>query len=132
MTRLDTPQVAGMVNRMVQYQPSPLDATFGALSDPTRRAILARLGDRDCAVSELAEPFAMSLTAVAKHLRVLEGAGLVRREKRGRTVTCRLQAARLQEATDWLASYQRFWSSSLDRLAAYAENKEAEARRNDQ
>jgi DNA-binding transcriptional ArsR family regulator len=117
---------------MVQHQSSTLDATFGALSDPTRRAILARLGDRDHAVSELAGPFAMSLTAVAKHLRILEGAGLVRREKRGRVVTCRLNAARLRDAAAWLAHYERFWSVSLDRLAAYAEGKEAEARESGQ
>ena len=113
---------------MVQYQPAALDATFGALSDPTRRGILAKLGDRDRSVSELAEPLAMSLTAVAKHLRVLEAAGLVRREKRGRVVTCRLEAASLQDAAAWLAHYERFWSSSLDRLAAYAKAREAEAR----
>lgn len=106
---------------MVQYQSSALDATFGALSDPTRRAIIAKLGERECAVSELAEPFDMSLTAVAKHLRVLEGAGLVRREKHGRIVTCRLEAARLRDAAAWIAHYERFWTTRLDALGHYLE-----------
>jgi DNA-binding transcriptional ArsR family regulator len=114
---------------MVQFQSSALNTTFGALSDPTRRAILARLEARDCAVSELAAPFAMSLTAVAKHLRVLEAASLVRREKRGRVVTYRLAAARLGDAAAWLAHYERFWSGGLERLARYAEGKEDEAAR---
>lgn len=113
---------AQIVNRMVQCQPFYLDATFGALSDPTRRAILGKLGDGDCAVSDLAAPFAMSLTAVGKHLRVLEAAGLVRREKKGRTVTCRLEAARLRDAAVWLAHYERFWTTRLDALSRYLEH----------
>jgi DNA-binding transcriptional ArsR family regulator len=104
---------------MVNYSPATLDATFAALSDPTRRAILARLGERDCAVTELAQPFTMSLPAVAKHLRVLERAGLVRREKIGRIVRCRLQAAPLRDAQRWLADYERFWRARLDALASY-------------
>jgi DNA-binding transcriptional ArsR family regulator len=104
---------------MVNYQPS-LDGIFAALSDPTRRAVLARLSEApELSVTTLAGPFAMSLPAVLKHLDVLEGAGLIRRHKSGRTVSCRLEAAPLQEAQQWLAHYERFWSSRLDALAHY-------------
>src|SRR6202011_578110 len=105
---------------MVNYQPHRLDGIFSALSDPTRRAVLARLSEAsELSVSTLAEPFAMSLPAVLKHLDVLEGAGLIRRRKSGRTVSCRLNAAPLQEAQRWLAHYERFWSDRLDALARY-------------
>jgi len=103
---------------MVQYQPS-LDTTFAALADPTRRAILARLVERDFAVGELAQPFDMSLPAVSKHLRVLERAGLVRRDKVSRIVRCRLQAKPMQEAARWLDTYQRFWTDKLEALDRY-------------
>lgn len=107
-----------------------LDRTFKALTDPTRRAILAQLQRRDCAsISELAEPFAIHLPAVMKHLDVLANAGLITRSKSGRTVTVRLRAQPIREAMDWLRRYEQFWSRSLDRLAPYAEGKEAEARR---
>jgi DNA-binding transcriptional ArsR family regulator len=107
-----------------------LSVTFAALSDPTRRAILARLERREGAsISELAEPFAIHLPAVMKHLDVLAKAGLVTRSKSGRTVTVRLRAQPMREAMDWLQRYERFWSSSLDRLTSYAESKEAEARK---
>jgi DNA-binding transcriptional ArsR family regulator len=116
---------------MVKYQATQeatqeaaLDRTFGALADPTRRALLARLSDRhDLSVSELARPFAMSLPAVMKHLDVLSDAGLVTRTKTGRTVACRLSAAPMEEALQWLAHYQRFWSEQLDRLAAFVEEE---------
>ena len=89
---------------------------------PTRRALLARLGDRDSlSVSELAQPFAMSLPAIMKHLDVLSDAGLIAREKTGRTVACRLTARPMEQAMDWLNRYQRFWSDNLDRLAAFVE-----------
>ena len=105
---------------MVNYQPPHLDGIFSALSDPTRRAVLARLSEApELSVSTLAEPFAMSLPAVLKHLDVLEVAGLIRRRKSGRTVSCRLNAAPLQEAQRWLAHYERFWSDRLDALARY-------------
>ena len=114
---------------MVNYQ-QRLDRTFAALGDPTRRAILARLERRDGAsVSDLARPFAIKLPAVMKHLDVLDDAGLITRSKAGRTVTVRLSPRSMKEAADWLRRYERFWSASLDRLAAYAESKEAEARR---
>jgi DNA-binding transcriptional ArsR family regulator len=90
--------------------------TFAALADPTRRAILARLIERDFAVGELAEPFDMSLPAVSKHLRVLERAGLVRRERISRIVRCRLQAEPMRDAAKWLDTYQRFWTNRLDAL----------------
>jgi DNA-binding transcriptional ArsR family regulator len=114
---------------MVNYQ-ERLDRTFAALVDPTRRAILARLERGDGAtVSELAEPFAIKLPAVMKHLDVLDDAGLVIRSKSGRTVTVRLRAQPMREAMQWLRRYERFWSGRLDRLAAYAESKEGETRR---
>lgn len=107
---------------MVKYSDAALDATFAALADPTRRALLARLGADDAlSVSELARPLPMSLPAVMKHLDVLSDAGLVTRTKRGRTVTCRLAAAPMEEAMAWLARYERFWSASLDRLAKLVE-----------
>jgi len=102
-----------------------LDRTFAALADPTRRALLARLGREDTiSVSELAQPFAMSLPAIMKHLDVLSDAGLIAREKTGRTVACRLTARPMEQAMDWLRHYQRFWSESLDRLAAFVEEDE--------
>src|SRR5271170_6923149 len=114
---------------MVNYQ-ERLDRTFAALVDPTRRAILAKLERRDSAsVSELAEPFAIKLPAVMKHLDVLDDAGLITRSKSGRTVTVRLRPQPMREAMEWLRRYERFWSARLDRLAAYAESKETEARR---
>jgi DNA-binding transcriptional ArsR family regulator len=114
---------------MANYQ-ERLDRTFAALVDPTRRAILAQLEREDgVSVSELAEPFAIKLPAVMKHLDVLDEAGLISRTKTGRTVTVRLRAQPMREAMEWLRRYERFWSARIDRLAAYAENKEAETRR---
>ncbi len=113
---------------MVNYQ-AKLDRTFAALVDPTRRAILARLEREDAAtVSELARPFAIKLPAVMKHLDVLDQAGLIRRAKSGRTVTVRLRPEPMRAAADWLRRYERFWSTSLDQLAAYAEAKEVAQR----
>jgi DNA-binding transcriptional ArsR family regulator len=107
---------------MVKYQQPALDRTFAALSDSTRRALLARLGDEEnMSVSELARPFSMSLPAVMKHLDVLSDAGLITRSKTGRTVSCRLKAAPMENAMNWLIRYQRFWSEQLDRLAAFVE-----------
>ena len=114
-----------MVFRMVNYSPS-LDRTFAALTDPTRRALLARLEAQESAsVSDLAQPFAIKLPAVMKHLDVLDEAGLISRSKTGRTVTVRLKPEPMREAMDWLARYERFWSASLDRLTAQAEKREA-------
>ena len=113
---------------MVNHYPS-LDRTFAALVDPTRRAILASLEREDGAsVSVLAEPFAIKLPAVMKHLDVLADAGLITRAKTGRTVTVRLSPEPMREAMEWLRRYERFWSVSLDRLTAYAEARERELR----
>jgi DNA-binding transcriptional ArsR family regulator len=107
---------------MVKYGEPTLDRTFAALADPTRRALLARLGKQDSiSVSELAQPFAMSLPAIMKHLDVLSDAGLIARAKTGRIVGCRLTAAPMEQAMDWLNRYQRFWSENLGRLAAFVE-----------
>ena len=112
---------------MVKYQQEALDRTFAALSDPTRRALLARLGNRESlSVSELAQPFPVSLPAVMKHLDVLSDAGLITRTKTGRTVSCRLNAAPMEEAMGWLARYQRFWTERLDALAALLEARRQE------
>jgi DNA-binding transcriptional ArsR family regulator len=118
---------------MVNYQPQDLDRIFQALGDPTRRAILARLEQEErVSVSALAEPFAIKLPAVMKHLDVLGEAGLITRSKTGRVVDVRLAPDPLREATEWLARYQRFWSPALDRLAAHAEAREAETRKTEQ
>ncbi|HMF20694.1 MAG TPA: metalloregulator ArsR/SmtB family transcription factor [Pseudolabrys sp.] len=107
---------------MVYYQKPTLDRTFAALADPTRRALLAQLSEKQSiSVSELAKPFSMSLPAVMKHLDVLSDAGLVGREKSGRIVSCRLRAEPMREANDWLNRYQKFWTERLDRLAAFLE-----------
>src|SRR5437016_5711227 len=109
---------------MVKYQDHRLDRTFAALADPTRRALLARLEDQpSLSVSELAQPFAMSLPAIMKHLDVLSDAGLITRTKTGRTVACRLAAAPMEHAMEWLNRYQRFWTERLDRLAAFVEEE---------
>jgi DNA-binding transcriptional ArsR family regulator len=98
--------------------PDRLDATFAALADPTRRAILARLATGEAWVNELAEPFAMSQPAISKHLKVLERAGLISRRRDSQRRPCRLEAAPLAEATDWLVRYRQFWEDSLERLDA--------------
>jgi DNA-binding transcriptional ArsR family regulator len=104
---------------MVKFQETQLDRTFSALSDPTRRALLARLeGEDGLSISDLARPFPVSLPAIMKHLDVLSDAGLVTRSKQGRTVTCRLNAEPMEEAMGWLARYQRFWTQRLDALEA--------------
>jgi DNA-binding transcriptional ArsR family regulator len=104
-----------------------LDAAFGALADPTRRAIVARLRAGSATVGALAKPFAVSRPAISKHLRVLETAGLVRRERRGRETICRLDPRRLRAAHSWLEDYRRFWEGALDRLESHltgAQSKE--------
>ena len=93
-----------------------LNRTFSALADPTRRAIVARLADGEATVTELAEPFPVSLQAVSKHLKVLEGAGLITRGRDAQWRPCRLHAAPMSEVTDWLEHYRRFWDGSFDRL----------------
>jgi DNA-binding transcriptional ArsR family regulator len=97
----------------------PLSATFAALADPTRRAILARLASGETSVSELARPFAMSLPAVSKHLKVLERAGLIARGRAAQWRPCRIEPGALEGVEHWLAEYRRLWDARLDRLADY-------------
>jgi DNA-binding transcriptional ArsR family regulator len=97
----------------------PLSATFAALADPTRRAILARLASGECSVTELAEPFEMSMPAVSKHLRVLEQAGLISKRRDAQKRPCRIEAAPLREVAEWAERYRQLWEERLDRLDAY-------------
>ena len=112
--------------------PDRLSQTFAALADPTRRAILARLAAGEASVTELAEPFEISLPAVSKHLKVLERAGLIERRRQAQWRPCRLEAGPLKDVADWTQHYREFWEESLDRLEEYLrelKEKEAKARR---
>ena len=100
-------------------QPEQLNATFSALADPTRRAILARLAAGEASVNELAEPFDMSLPAVTKHLKVLQRAGLISQGRNAQQRPCKLEASPLQEAVDWIEQYRQFWEQRLDQLDSY-------------
>ena len=108
---------------MVKYPSGQLDAIFSALAHPTRRAILERLAEEPATVGALAEPFAMSLPAVSKHLRVLEDSGLLRRQRHGREFELRLEASAMRDALRWMERYRRFWEGSLDALADYLEKE---------
>lgn len=99
--------------------PDALSRTFAALADPTRRAMLARLAEGDCSVSELAKPFAMSGPAISKHLKVLERAGLVARGRDAQWRPCRLQATPIKKVAEWALDYRQFWDASYERLDAY-------------
>jgi len=99
--------------------PDSLSTTFAALADPTRRAILARLALGEAPVTELAEPFQMTMPAISKHLKVLERAGLIARGREAQWRPCRLEAGRLKDIADWLEHYRRFWEQSFDRLDQY-------------
>jgi DNA-binding transcriptional ArsR family regulator len=110
--------------------PDHLSATFAALADPTRRAILARLISGERPVTELAAPFAMSLPAVSKHLKVLERAGLIARGREAQWRPCRLEARPLKDAFNWLEHYRRFWEQSLDRLDAYLHELQVKGKKN--
>jgi len=101
---------------MTHEQPDPLSATFAALADPTRRAILARLATGEASVTELAEPSEMSMPAVSKHLKVLERAGLITRARDAQWRPCRLEPAPLQQVEDWIERHRRIWEERLDRL----------------
>jgi DNA-binding transcriptional ArsR family regulator len=116
------PAAATILNHMVQYS-SQLDATFAALSDPTRRGILERLGRGDRSLSELAAAFDMSLTGVKKHVRILEQAGLLTTEKVGRVRSCRLGPRRLDDETDWMALYRQTLEARLDRLGEFLDHE---------
>ncbi len=104
---------------MVNYSPRQLNHTFSALADPTRRAILERLALSESSVTELAKPFNISLPAISKHLRVLEGAGLLSRKKEGRMQVCGLVIEPMKDAADWIEEYRRFWERQLDALTDY-------------
>jgi DNA-binding transcriptional ArsR family regulator len=106
----------------------PLSIKFAALADPTRRAILARLVLGETSVTELAEPFAMSMPAVSKHLKVLEHAGLVTRGRAAQWRPCKIEPAALKEVDDWLENYRRFWEAGLDRLEEYLGELQAKER----
>ena len=106
-----------------------LDATFAALADPTRRAVLARLASGEASVTELARPFAMSQPAISKHLKVLERAGLISRGRDAQRRPCRLEAKPLAEATEWLEGYRRFWEGSYRRLDALLDDLKTKERK---
>jgi DNA-binding transcriptional ArsR family regulator len=114
-----------ILNHMVQYY--SLDRSFAALSDPTRRAILDRLGRGPASISELAEPAGMTLTGLKKHIQILEEAGLVVTEKVGRVRQCRLGPERLEEAMHWIELYRRQWDRRLDGLGAFLERSKGES-----
>ena len=105
--------------------PDSLSATFAALADPTRRAILARLASGETSVTKLAEPFEMSMPAVSKHLKVLERAGLIARGREAQWRPCRLEAGPLKNVADWVENYRRFWDESFDRLEDYLRDLQA-------
>jgi DNA-binding transcriptional ArsR family regulator len=106
-----------------------LSTTFAALADPTRRAILARLASGECSVTELAEPFEMSMPAVSKHLRVLERAGLIARRREAQRRPCRIEAAPLKEVADWAERYRAIWEQRLDRLEVYLQELKAKEKK---
>lgn len=105
-----------------------LDRTFSALTDPTRRAILVRLAQGEATVGELAEPFAVSLPAISRHLKVLEEAALISNERRGKHRVCRLRTEPLSSASEWLEFYRQFWTGTLDRLDARLNEKQRKKR----
>jgi DNA-binding transcriptional ArsR family regulator len=109
--------------------PDRLSATFAALADPTRRAILARLASGERSVNELAEPFEMSLPAVSRHLKVLESAGLIVRGREAQWRPCKLEAAPLKEIANWVERYRKFWEQSFDRLDAYLRELQAKEKK---
>ena len=109
--------------------PDQLSATFAALADPTRRAILARLASGDKSVNELAEPFEMSLPAVSKHLKVLESAGLIARGREAQWRPCRLEAGPLKDVSNWVERYRKFWEQSFDRLDEYLREIQSKERK---
>jgi DNA-binding transcriptional ArsR family regulator len=117
---------------MVERSPRKLNRTFAALADPTRRRILARLAGGERCVTDLAKPYAMSLAAVSKHVRVLEKAGLIRRRRRGRVHHLKLEAAPMKQAQDWIQEYRRFWEESFDRLDDYLKELQAKEKKHEQ
>jgi DNA-binding transcriptional ArsR family regulator len=124
-----TKEISPVFNQTVKYNMSPdrLSTTLAALADPTRRAILARLALGETSVTELAEPFEMSLSAVSKHLKVLERAGLIARGAQRRP--CRIEPAALKHVDDWLEEYRRLWDAHLDRLNNYLQKLQAKEKK---
>jgi len=118
-------------NHMVEYESAMLDRTFGALADPTRRRILAQLAEGEDCVTALAGPHAMSLAAVSKHLIVLEKAGLVKRERRGRVHSLTLEAGPMEEALAWISRYRKFWEGNLDQFEQYLEKLQTKEENDD-
>lgn len=113
---------------MTTSRSDTLSAAFQAMADPTRRAILARLASGEATAGELAAPFEMSLPAVSKHLKVLEGAGLLIRQREGRVHRCRLDPAPMKQAVDWIETHHQFWEARFDSLAQYLDQLQAETR----
>ena len=111
--------------------PDPLSVTLSALADPTRRAILARLAEREATVNELAKPFEISLPAVSRHLKVLEAAGLISRGREAQWRPCRLETDALRNVDDWLARYRRFWTGSFDKMDAYIARLKSKEKRHE-
>ena len=110
--------------------PDRLSTTFAALADPTRRAILARLATGECTVTELAAPFRMTMSAISKHLRVLEGAGLISRRREAQLRPCRLEAAPLKDVVEWAERYRAIWEGRLDRLDTYLKELQTKETKN--
>ena len=115
----------------VSLKENQLSATFAALADPTRRAILAHLARGEASVTELAQPFEMSLPAISKHLKVLERAGLITRGREAQWRPCRLEAEPLKDAADWIEQYRQFWEESFDRLDEYLQELQVEEKQGD-
>ena len=123
MTLLHSRPVWFILNRMVQYQPDGLDASFSALSDANRRGVLEHLGRADASITELAGKFHMTITGMRKHVRVLERADLVTTEKVGRVRTCKLGPRSLEEETAWIETYRQLWDSRFDELDRVVEEQ---------
>ena len=120
-----------MFNHMVEYSSRSLDRTFGALADPTRRRILAQLAKGEECVTKLARPHAMSLAAVSKHLIVLEKAGLVKRQRKGRVHSLTLEAKPMQQAQEWIERYRKFWEGNLDQFEKYLDKLQTKETKHD-
>ena len=126
---VDNCRLSFIFNNMVELEPTRLSSVFHALGDVTRRGMLRELARGERTVSQLAEPYAISLAAASKHIKALENAGLIRREVRGRTHICRLEPGPLASAHQWLSFYERFWSARLDALELLLRNKDSRKNR---
>jgi len=115
---------------MASFDDQHLNKTFGALADPTRRALLQRLSQGDATVNQLAEPFDISLPAISRHLKILQEAGLLERRREGKYRPCRLDGRALTEASNWITTYQQFWGGQFDSLAKFLEQTEPDSNKN--